>query len=131
MPNELVLAKQLQRVADSCIDNLRVVEGQMMSNYLRVAGTVDLIAEFEGSLAVIDWKTSLKPKKQEWAEGYFMQEAAYAVMFEENTNIPLNKLVTIIACETGETQIFVESRDKWIEKFIEYRDQYESSHVTS
>lgn len=125
MPNEYELFKNLRNVADENIDNLRSVEGQMMSDYLKVAGTVDLIAEWNGQLAVIDWKTSLKPKKKEWAEGYFMQEAAYAVMFEENTKMPVNKLVTIIACETGEVQIFEEKRDDWIWKFIEQREEYD------
>lgn len=127
MPNEYELFKNLQKVADEHIDSLRSVEGQMMSDYLRVAGTVDLVAEWNGRLAVIDWKTSLKPKKKEWAEGYFMQEAAYAVMFEENTQLPVDTLVTIIACETGDVQIFEEKRDDWINKFIEFRDDYEES----
>lgn len=125
MPVAYELFKLLQKEANEHIDNIRSIEGQMMSDYLRVAGTVDLIAEWDGKLSVIDWKTSTKPKLFEYAEGYFMQEAAYAVMFEENTGIPVTRLVTVFACETGESQVFVESRDKWINKFIEYRNQFD------
>lgn len=125
MPVAYELFKQLKIIADDHIDNIKVIEGQMMSDHLRVAGTVDLIAEWNGKLAVIDWKTSLKPKYRDQIEGYFMQESAYAVMFEENTGIAISKLITIIACETGESQVFEERRDNWIDKFIEYRQQFD------
>lgn len=125
MPIAIDMFKQLRAQADQHIDNVRTIEGQMMSDYLRVAGTVDLVAEWDGKLAVIDWKTSTKPKQREYAEGYFMQEAAYAVMFEENTGIPVTKLITVFACETGESQVFEESRDHWIDKFISYREQFD------
>ena len=100
----------------------------MYSDYLRVAGTVDLVAEYNGKLSVIDWKTSLKPKKEEWIHSYYMQAAAYAVMFEENTKLPISQLVVIIGCESGELQIFTAKRDDWIHKFIELREIYDNLH---
>jgi genome maintenance exonuclease 1 len=128
MPNEYELFKMFKAQADEHIDNIRTIEGQMMSDYLRCAGTVDLIADYDGKISIIDWKTSSKPKKEEWVTGYFMQESAYAVMFEENTNIPVSQLVTIVACSTGEVQVFKTNRDKWIGEFIRYRDQYEAEN---
>jgi|TARA_R110000822_G_scaffold140325_10_gene278060 ATP-dependent exoDNAse (exonuclease V) beta subunit len=125
MPNEIELYLGFKKVADDHIDNIRSIEGQMMSDYLRVAGTVDLIAEYDGKLSVIDWKTSAKPKKEEWVSGYFMQESAYAVMFEENTKTPIQQLVTIISCSSGEMQIFIQKRDDWIQKFIDLRETYD------
>ena len=71
MPNEMELYLGFKKIADAHIDNIRSIEGQMMSDYLRVAGTVDLIAEYDGKLSVIDWKTSAKQKKHEWVHGYF------------------------------------------------------------
>jgi len=125
MPEDRELANKLKVAANKSIDNIRVVEGQMMSDFLRVAGTVDCIAEYNGRLAVIDWKTSAREKKKEWVDGYFMQAAAYAVMFEENTGIPIDTLVVVIAHdESYEPQIFVEKRDDWIHEFIKYREQY-------
>jgi len=128
MPNEYELFKMFKAQADEHIDNIRTIEGQMMSDYLRCAGTVDLIADYDGKISIIDWKTSSRPKKEEWVTGYFMQESAYAVMFEENTNIPVSQLVTIVACSTGEVQVFKTNRDKWIGEFIRYRDQYEAEN---
>jgi len=125
MPNALDLFLMFRTKADNHIDNVRVIEGQMMSDSLRVAGTVDLIAEWNGELAVIDWKTASKPKHRDYVENYFMQEAAYAKMFEENTGIPITKLITVFACETGESVVFEESRDNWLDKFIQQRRRFD------
>jgi ATP-dependent exoDNAse (exonuclease V) beta subunit len=125
MPNEYDLFQQFKSEANDKINNIKSIEGQMMSDYLRVAGTVDLIAEYDGKLSVLDWKTSARPKKEEWVDGYFMQAAAYAVMFEENTGTPISQLVLIIACGTGEKQVFIGKRDDWIGDFVQWRDQWE------
>lgn len=130
MPTALDMFLMFKNQAIAHIDNIMVIEGQMMSDSLRVAGTVDLIAEWDGELAVIDWKTSSRVKNREYAEGYFMQEAAYATMFEENTGIPVNKLITVFACETGESVVFEESRDEWIDKFIQYRKLFDINNPT-
>lgn len=124
MPNILDMASGLKRFADKYIDNIRLVEGQLFSHHLRVAGTVDLVADFEGEPAIIDWKTANYPKKKGHITSYFMQESAYAVMFEERTGIPVQKLVTLVAYPEG-TQMFVEKRDNWIGQFKHLRDQYE------
>ena len=125
MPNARDMFSRLRDVADAHIDNIRVIEGLMYSNHLRAAGTVDMIAEFDGKLSVIDWKTSTRPKTRSKIYNYFKQEAAYAVMFEEMTGIPVPQLVTVITTQCGESQVFVEHRDEWIPGFIELRDQYE------
>ena len=124
MPNVIELANGLKRIADERIDNIRLVEGQMFSHHLQVAGTVDLVAEFDGELAIIDWKTSSRPKHSKYINNYYMQEAAYAVMFEERTNLPVRKLVTLVAHPEG-TQMFIEDRDKWIGPFKELREEYD------
>lgn len=113
------LAPELDR-----IDNVHGLETQLFSHHLQVAGTVDCIGEYDGKLSIIDFKTSSKPKKKDWIEGYFMQTAAYAVMFEELTGIPINRLVIIIGVDDHGPQIFHEKRDNWIKTFIELRKQY-------
>lgn len=128
-----VLFSQLRKVIDESIDNIRSIEGRMMSDHLRAAGTVDCVAEFNGQLSIIDWKTSKKPKPRKWISNYFMQAAAYAVMFEENTGIPIRQLVIVMACENGEPAVYVEDRDTWINEFIKLRDEYErkAKHLNS
>jgi genome maintenance exonuclease 1 len=96
---------QLAKPILNRINNIHVLEGALYSDYLRVAGRVDCIAEFDGELAVIDFKTSDKEKKEEWIENYFVQATAYAVMFYELTGIQPTKIVIIIATEEGECQV--------------------------
>ena len=126
MPNELDLFLKLKSAADKHLDNIICVEGQMVSDYLKVGGTVDLVADWDGKRSIIDWKTARKPRQLEWCDAYFMQEAAYAIMFEENTGVPINNLVTVVACETGDIQILKQPRNKWAHKFIELRNKLPS-----
>ena len=88
------------------IDNIHCLETFLYSHYLGLAGRVDCIAEFDGELAVIDFKTSTKEKKEDWVEHYFVQETAYAAMFLERTGIEVKKIVTLIAVEDGSIQVF-------------------------
>ena len=81
------------------INNIHALESSLYSKVLGVAGTVDCIAEFNGELAIIDFKTSKKPKPREWIEHYFVQCVAYACMLYELTGITVKKLVIIMSCE--------------------------------
>ena len=92
-----------------------------ISKELGVAGTVDCIAEYEGELAIIDFKTSKKPKPRDWIDGYFVQCAAYACMLYEMTGIMVKKFVIIMSCEDGECVVY-EERDK--RKYIGLLDKY-------
>ena len=107
------------------INNVHVQEQRLYSDHLRLAGTVDCVAEYEGRLAIIDYKTASRRKDKNHIHNYFMQCAAYAVMYEERTGIPVSKLVIIMAVENDEPQVFVEKRDNWVTKLLEYRDLYE------
>jgi len=106
------------------INNIHALESPLYSHHLEVAGTVDCVAEYKGKLAVIDFKTSSKIKDREWIHSYFMQTAAYSVMFEEMTGIPIGRLVIIIGVDNEEPQVFQERRDDWIDDFIVLRNQY-------
>jgi genome maintenance exonuclease 1 len=114
------------------INNVYTLEGSLYSKVLGIAGTVDCIAEFDGELAIIDFKTSKKPKPREWIEHYFVQCVAYACMFYELTEIPVKKLVIIMACENGECVVYEErDKSKYIKLLTEYirefvRDKLES-----
>jgi genome maintenance exonuclease 1 len=90
------------------INNIHVLEGSLYSEFLGIAGTVDCIAEFDGELSIIDFKTSAKPKPREWIEGYFVQCCAYACMLHEMTGISVKKFVIIMACENGDLEVYEE-----------------------
>jgi ATP-dependent exoDNAse (exonuclease V) beta subunit len=103
------------------INNIYTLEGSLYSQYLGVAGTVDCIAEFDGELAIIDFKTSKQPKPREWIDGYFVQCCAYACMLHELTGLSVKKFVIIMTCENGEVEVY-EEYDK--AKYIRLLTQY-------
>ena len=123
-PLSMGLFYQIKPYLDS-IDNIHALEAPLCSSLLKMAGRVDCIAEYNGELAIIDFKTSTKYKREEWIHDYFAQETAYDIMFQELTGLIPNKLVTIIACETGEPQIFeIYDTIKYARKLKEYIDAY-------
>ena len=108
------------------INNIYALEGSLYSKELGIAGTVDCIAEYDGDLAIIDFKTSKKPKPRDWIEHYFVQCMAYGCMLYEITGISIKKLVIIMACENGECVVYEETDkakyikllSKYIRKFV-------------
>ena len=103
------------------INNIHALEGSLYSKQLGIAGTVDCIAEYENELAIIDFKTSKKPKPREWIDHYFVQCMAYGCMLYEITGISVKKLVIIMACENGECVVYEEYNKQ---KYIKLLNQY-------
>ena len=103
------------------INNIYALEGSLYSKQLGIAGTVDCIAEYDGELAIIDFKTSAKPKPRKWIDHYFVQCMAYGCMLYELTGISVKKLIIIMACENGECVVY-EERDK--SKYIKLLTEY-------
>lgn len=123
-PFDLYNFKLIKPTLDKYLDNVVCQEAFLYSNFLRVAGRTDVIADFNGKLSIIDFKTSKRPKKKDWIENYFMQGSAYAVMFEERTGIPIRQVVIIITVDTGEAQVFVVKRDDYIRNYMAVRQSY-------
>ena len=112
------------------IDNIHALEDPLYSDHLQIAGTVDCIANFQGKLSVIDFKTASKPKRPEWIKNYFMQCSAYAIMYEELYGEPINRTVVIIGVDDDYPQVFVQTRDDYVDKLLYYRDFYEEKRLT-
>lgn len=119
-PLSEMLFKQAKPTLDK-IDNIHAQEQSLFSYELGIAGSVDCIAEYEGELAVIDFKTSKKPKPKEWVDHHFVQCAAYACMLFEMTGIMVKKFVIIMSCEDGEVKVYEEyDKRKYINLLSEY-----------
>ena len=107
------------------INNIYALEGSLYSKQLGIAGTVDCIAEYEDELAIIDFKTSKKPKPRDWIEHYFVQCMAYGCMLYELTGISVKKLVIIMSCENGECIVYEEyNKAKYIKLLGEYINKF-------
>ena len=112
------------------INNIHALEKSLYSDYLGLAGRVDCIAEYEGELAIIDFKTSKKIKPEKWIENYFVQEVAYACMYYEMTGIPVQKLITIMVAENGECFVYEKrNKDYYIKLLTKYIREFVSHHT--
>lgn len=114
------------------INNIHALEGSLYSEFLGIAGTVDCIAEFDGELSIIDFKTSKEPKPREWIEDYFVQCCAYACMLHEMTGLSIKKFVIIMTCENGEVEVY-EERDKakYIKLLVKYIKKFLNDKLTT
>jgi hypothetical protein len=111
------------------IDNIHCLEQSLYSLVLGVAGTVDCIAEYNGELAIIDFKTSKKAKPREWIDHYFVQCAAYACMLYELTGIIVKKFVIIMSCEDGDCVVYEEyDKKKYARLLVNYLGRYRQHH---
>lgn len=108
------------------INKIYLQEAALYSDHLEVAGRVDCIGEFDGIPSIIDFKTSKEAKKEEWMEDYYIQETVYGCMFYEMYKTRTKQLVTIVACEDGDTQVVIKKPEKYyLDRFIELRSLYQ------
>lgn len=108
------------------IDNIHAIESNLYSEYWELAGTVDTIAEFDGVLSIIDYKTSEQPKPREWIDNYFVQATAYLCMYYELTGKKAKQLVIIMTCENSEVVVYIE---KDIKKYILMLKEYLNTFI--
>jgi genome maintenance exonuclease 1 len=112
------------------INNIHAIERTLYSEYLGLAGRVDCIAEYDGELAIIDFKTSDKIKPEKWLENYFVQETAYACMYYELTGIPVTKLITLMVTPGGEVKVFDKrNKDEYIKLLVRYIKEFVTNNL--
>ena len=111
------------------INNIYLQEAALYSKHLELAGRVDCIAEFDGVLSIIDFKTAAEPKREKYLYDYFVQETAYACMLQENYGLSVKQLVTIVACENGETQVKVlPPKKEYFIRLMSYIEEYQERY---
>ena len=120
------------------IDNVHLLEAIMYSKKLTLAGQVDCVAEYNGKLSVIDFKTSNKFKQEEWVQSYFMQCTAYAIMYEEIFKKPIEQIVILLAGEDGsvacykkDRKDYEESLGKAIQDFYKYYENITKDKIAT
>ena len=102
------------------INNIKGIELILYSDKLNLAGTADCVAEYNGILSIIDYKTKRKPQREEYMEDAFIQATAYSIMFEELTGINIPQIVVLVSVENGNTQEFVKDPKNY-KNLLDYR----------
>lgn len=120
MPNQKSVFVNLRKELDK-LNKIHCLEQRLFSHELQLAGTVDCIAEYNGVLSVIDFKTSRRLKKKDQIANYFMQGSAYAKMFSEMTGIKVEQTVIMIGVDGVDfCQVMKEDPDNHMEDLIKY-----------
>ena len=123
--------QNLRPILDRSIGTIFGLETPLYSDHLGLAGRVDCVAEWNGKISIIDFKTSKRIKKREHVPQYFAQCAGYAIMWEERTGIPISQLVILIDVDYEQPIIFEEKRDDWTKLLIETKEKYEKGGLQS
>ena len=106
------------------IQNIHCLETVLYSSKYKLAGQVDCIAEYNGKLSVIDFKTANKERKEEWIDNYFLQCTAYALMYEELFKKEIDQIVVIIGGEDGSIVSYVKEKKDYISKLEEVVEDF-------
>ena len=86
----------------------------------RYAGTTDLVAQYRGKLAVVDFKQSMKPKRKQYITDYFHQLAAYACAHDRMFGTNIDFGVVLVAVQDGSVQEFTTTG----REFEDFRGQW-------
>jgi len=120
MPVNVESFLPIKSALDNHVDNIRGVELALYSKALGCAGRTDLVAEFDGKLSIIDFKTSRKEKKEDWIESYFLQSTIYSMMFQRLYGMEVTQVAIIITVDhEKKPQVFVKDRGLYVNRVIE------------
>jgi genome maintenance exonuclease 1 len=129
------LFTQLRDTMLNRVDNIRSQEAGLYSDKYGVAGRVDCIAEFDGVLSIIDFKTSTKERQDSYNESYYIQASAYAEMFEERTGIEVNQICILVVTADGVCQEFVKDKKDYLplltDAIAEWKQKNEKVNVVN
>jgi hypothetical protein len=126
MPDALEMFRSIKPLLSN-INNIHYQEQALWSEGIGLAGRVDLIAEWDGVLSVIDFKTSRKIKTADMIQDYFAQCTAYACMYEELVGQGVDQIVVLMAVENEKPLCFIERTEDHLNNLLEHIDFYRSS----
>lgn len=114
----------VRTVIDERLGSIYGLEVPLYSKYLGLAGRCDCIATFDGVPSIVDWKTSRYPKTKDKISNYFAQMAAYAIMWEERTGMPITNTVVVMDVDDHEPLVFKEHRDNHTDLLLNTIKEY-------
>jgi genome maintenance exonuclease 1 len=127
MPDVKDFFLQLKPIIDKNVGVVYGTEQALFSDRLKIAGRTDCIAEWANKISIVDYKNSIKEKREDWIQDYFIQCTAYANLFEDLTGLPIEQIVVLIANEEGTPQVFVREKSKYQPQFEKLVEDYRKS----
>jgi len=113
------MAEQIKHNALTDVDE---IWGSEVNLYMpnMYAGTTDLVGQYKGQPAIMDFKQSNKPKKEEWIIDYYLQLVAYAEAHNEIYGTSIREGHVFICCRDLTYQQF----DIWPDEYDEWRNEW-------
>tara|TARA_B100001057_G_scaffold191965_1_gene192869 strand:+ start:53 stop:733 length:681 start_codon:yes stop_codon:yes gene_type:complete len=107
--------KMAEQVKTNALVDVDEIWGSEVNLYMpnMYAGTTDLVGQYKGQAAIMDFKQTNKPKKVEWVVDYFLQLVAYAEAHNE-----------LYGTTIREGHVFMCSRDLQYQQFDVWPDEY-------
>ena len=125
MPANVATFNTIRPILDERLNNIWMQEVFLYSDKLKTAGQLDCIGEWDGELAIVDFKTSKRVKKREDITSYFIQMCFYAAAFLERTGIAIKKGVIVMAVDGNEPLIFEMNTYDYLEHLVAVRKKYQ------
>ncbi|ELW69943.1 mitochondrial genome maintenance exonuclease 1 [Tupaia chinensis] len=122
------------------VGGVRALESAVQHEHLNYVGLLDCVAEYQGKLCVIDWKTSEKPKP--FLRNTFdnpLQVVAYmgAVNHDTNYSFQVQRGLIVVAYKDGspahahlmDAELCSQYWTKWLLRLEEYTEKEKSQHI--
>jgi len=106
------------------INDIHGTELRLYSNEMKLAGTSDCIAKYDGELSIIDYKTKRSNQQEEWMADHFIQGTAYSEMFKELTGIEVKQVVILVSSEKNTRMEFVKRTEDYKDLLTQRLDQF-------
>jgi len=97
------------------INDIHGIELRLYSDKMKLAGTSDCIANYDGKLSIIDYKTKRSNQREEWLTDHFIQATSYGVMFKELTGIKVEQVVILVSSEKNTRMEFMKNPDDYLD----------------
>ena len=110
------------------INDIHGIELRLYSDKMKLAGTSDCIAKYNGKLSIIDYKTKRSNQREEWLTDHFIQATSYGVMFKELTGIKVDQIVILVSSEKNTRMEFLKNPDDYLDLLEQRIDQYYSKY---
>jgi genome maintenance exonuclease 1 len=108
------------------INDIHGIELRLYSDKMKLAGTSDCIANYDGKLSIIDYKTKRSNQREEWLTDHFIQATSYGVMFKELTGINVEQIVILVSSEKNTRMEFMKNPDDYLSLLEQRIDQFYS-----
>ena len=137
-PGSNPYAQQAHKMAEQVKENAMTDVDEIWGSEINLyhpkiyAGTTDLVGQYKGQPAIMDFKQTNKPKKAEWVEDYYLQLTAYALAHNEvfGTNIREGH---VFMCSRDlqyqQFDLWPDEFDKWEQKWWDRVYQYYDKHA--